>query len=515
MEIGDNILVDGKYPATILYIGLVDDHSGQWIGIEYWNQQGKHNGTLNGKFYFQTKHQLNGAFIRQQRIQYGNSFTQAIYKQYIKAFSNDYITEDINYSLFGKEYSDYAVDLSSIIRIDLSSQWVNQFDDNDDIYNNLNQIKELNIRQNLIKNWSQLWLILEKYFPELEILNVSNSRMNIDKYPSKEFLNIKQIVLIDTDNDCPIFENIIKYFPNLINIHLDLNHITLISENFVNQIKNLTNLSLSDNSTLKYWDPFINRLGLLKYLQELILNNCGIYQIKLPDQDESNELFPSLKYLYISDNKIDSYSSINELSRISSLISLSILRNPIYGTNQFENETSKQMIIARLPYLTHLNRVLISRDERRGAEIDYLQRYAQDYFDHKLDFIHQHRQYQKLIIKHGEPFLTNQNQVLKKGLCIRRDLLKVQFELADENEIKIEKKIPSSMTIAKLKTFVRRLFPLQLTNDIQFNLFVVIDKKHKELISNDYQDIQFYLGNSLINNNNDDDRPSIIRIETI
>ncbi|CAF3916459.1 unnamed protein product, partial [Rotaria sp. Silwood1] len=105
--------------------------------------------------------------------------------------------------------------------------------------------------------------------------------------------------------------------------------------------------------------------------------------------------------------------------------------------------------------------------------------------------------------------------VLKKGLCIRRDLLKVQFELADENEIKIEKKIPSSMTIAKLKTFVRRLFPLQLTNDIQFNLFVVIDKKHKELISNDYQDIQFYLGNSLINNNNDDDRPSIIRIETI
>ncbi|CAF4061579.1 unnamed protein product [Rotaria sp. Silwood1] len=106
------------------------------------------------------------------------------------------------------------------------------------------------------------------------------------------------------------------------------------------------------------------------------------------------------------------------------------------------------MIIARLPYLTHLNRVLINRDERRGAEIDYLQRYAQDYFDHKLDFIHQHRQYQKLIIKHGEPFLTNQNQ-----------------------------KIPSSMTIAKLKIFVRRLFPLQLTNDIQFNLFVVIDKK--------------------------------------
>ncbi|CAF4574279.1 unnamed protein product [Rotaria sp. Silwood2] len=69
------------------------------------------------------------------------------------------------------------------------------------------------------------------------------------------------------------------------------------------------------------------------------------------------------------------------------------------------------------------------------------------------------------------------------------------------------------MTIAKLKTFVRRLFSSQLTNNIQFNLFVVIDQKHKELMSNDYQDIQFYLGNYFLNDNND--QPSIIRIETI
>ncbi|CAF0821456.1 unnamed protein product [Rotaria sordida] len=378
MKIGDHILVDGKFPATILYIGLVDDHPGEWIGIEYWNQQGKHNGYFNGKFYFQTKHQLTGSFIRSQRIQYGNSFTQAIYKQYIKAFSNDYINHDINYSIFGKQYSDYAVELSSIIRIDLSSQWVNEFDDNDYIYNNLCQIKELNIRQNLIKNWSQLWIILEKYFPKLEILNVSNSRINFDIDPSNEFINIKQIVLIDIDNDCHSFEYILKYFPNLIDIHLDLNHLTFISENFVNKIKNVTNLSLSDNQRLIEWDPFINRLGLLPFLQELIINNCGIEQIKLPNQEliinncgieqiklpdqdfnvDSNELFQSLKYVYISDNKISSYLS---------LISLSILRNPIYGLNQFENEIAKQMIIAFLLNLTYLNRIIINQDERRGA----------------------------------------------------------------------------------------------------------------------------------------------------
>ncbi len=307
----------------------------------------------------------------------------------------------------GKQYSDYVLDLSSIIRIDLSTQWVNELDDNDEIYENLHQIIELNIRQNLLQTWSTLWIRLEKSFPRLEILNISNSRMNFDQCPSKSFPHIKQFILIDTDNDCEIFEKIFQYFPNLVNIYLDLNRLTFLSENFVNQIRNLTNLSLSDNPTLKSWDPFINRLGKLQYLEELILNNCGIDQIKL----SNDELFPSLKYLYMSDNNISSYTSINELSRLISLISFSILRNPIYPLNPIENETSKQMILARLPNLTYLNRVLITRDERRGAEIDYLQRYAQDYFDQKLDFINEHRQYQKLIEKYGEPLKTTTNEV--------------------------------------------------------------------------------------------------------
>jgi hypothetical protein len=69
------------------------------------------------------------------------------------------------------------------------------------------------------------------------------------------------------------------------------------------------------------------------------------------------------------------------------------------------------------------------------------------------------------------------------------------------------------MTIAKLKTFVRRLFPSQLSNDIQINLFALLDSKHRELLSDDYQDIHFYLGNCISIPH--DDRPSIIRIETI
>lgn len=98
-------------------------------------------------------------------------------------------------------------------------------------------------------------------------------------------------------------------------------------------------------------------------------------------------------------------------------------------------------------------------------------------------------------------------------MCIRSNLLKVIFELADENERKVEKKIPSSMTIAKLKTFVRKLFPSQLANDTPINLFVVIDPKHKELMSNEFQDIDFYIGTCL--GIHTTDRPSVIRVEFV
>ncbi|CAF3610773.1 unnamed protein product [Rotaria socialis] len=65
---------------------------------------------------------------------------------------------------------------------------------------------------------------------------------------------------------------------------------------------------------------------------------------------ESNKMFPSLKFLYMSHNKISSFESINELS---STPSVSVLQNSIYPSNQNESETAKQETIARLPNLTH------------------------------------------------------------------------------------------------------------------------------------------------------------------
>ena len=167
------------------------------------------------------------------------------------------------------------------------------------LYENLNKIKELNIRQNLLKNWSELWLILEKYFHEINILNVSNCRMNFDRKLFEKRRNLKELILIDNQLDCLTIENLIQSFPNLEFLHLDKNNLTSISENLIFYLNNLTNLSLSENSFLKQWNPFINRLGKLQNLEELILNQCGIQTIELIQLG-----FYILFYFFISKEKL-------------------------------------------------------------------------------------------------------------------------------------------------------------------------------------------------------------------
>ena len=88
-HLGEHVLVDGHSPATIRYLGEVEGHQGQWIGVEWWNQPGKHNGTFQGRVYFQTKKSLGGSFIRPERIERGHSFTEAIERQYIKSFYSE------------------------------------------------------------------------------------------------------------------------------------------------------------------------------------------------------------------------------------------------------------------------------------------------------------------------------------------------------------------------------------------------------------------------------------------
>lgn len=57
--------------GTVMYKGRLDDKSGYWVGVKYDEPYGKHNGTLNGKKYFETLPKY-GSFVSPSAVEIGD-----------------------------------------------------------------------------------------------------------------------------------------------------------------------------------------------------------------------------------------------------------------------------------------------------------------------------------------------------------------------------------------------------------------------------------------------------------
>ena len=73
---------DPRRIGTIKYIGPVQGYSGTWVGVDWDNGEGKHDGSVNGVRYFQAKSEGSGSFIRPQNLSLGISFLEALHIRY-------------------------------------------------------------------------------------------------------------------------------------------------------------------------------------------------------------------------------------------------------------------------------------------------------------------------------------------------------------------------------------------------------------------------------------------------
>jgi len=60
--LGERVVTKGR-PGTVRYIGALDGTKGRWFGIELAHADGKHNGTIKGRSYFECA-ALHGVFVR-------------------------------------------------------------------------------------------------------------------------------------------------------------------------------------------------------------------------------------------------------------------------------------------------------------------------------------------------------------------------------------------------------------------------------------------------------------------
>ncbi|KAF2986090.1 hypothetical protein EK904_013725 [Melospiza melodia maxima] len=212
------------------------------------------------------------------------------------------------------------------------------------------------------------------------------------------------------------------------------------------------------------------------------------------------KMFPSLKRLAINDNKISQWSSINELDKLPSLRALQCNNNPFVDTEK-NPETLKQLIIAKISQLEVLNNCEILPAERRGAELDYRKIFGKDWLEAgghwnpeknkpSEEFLAAHPRYPALCLKYGAP----EEGELKgqQPLTLKNQLLTLTIKCPEKPEQKpVEKKLPESMTIQKVKGLLYRLFKIP-GSDLKLSYkSSKLEGKEVEL-DNDLKPLQFY-----------------------
>jgi Leucine-rich repeat (LRR) protein len=151
------------------------------------------------------------------------------------------------------------------------------------------------------------------------------------------------------------------------------NEISEFSENF--NFPKLEELDLDSNRLVSWVE--VCRLSKLPNLHTLHLNSNQIHSIQMPD----TQALSKLQTLFLSGNRVSDWASVSALGCLPALAELSFKDNPVLKAES--PETNRQIIICRLDRLHSLDKVQVTRVEKRGAAFDYLKRYGLEFLQSK------------------------------------------------------------------------------------------------------------------------------------
>ncbi|NXD65424.1 TBCE protein, partial [Eolophus roseicapillus] len=499
--LGRRVLCGTEY-ATVRYVGSVPPTAGIWLGVEWDDpQRGKHDGTYEGTEYFKCRHPRGGSFIRPNKANFGVDFLTAVKNRYGLNDEQDAQHGTENTLVFGKKTVEF-------VGMDSIAEQQRQ----------LNQLVDISVCECAVSHAGQKEEIsrmcasilfcyitvtaIASEVQNLETLNVSGNKM---KFPctstsvSSVFSKLRVLALNQTGITWTEVLLCAPGWPRLEELYLTSNNI-MVLERPDNVLQTLKLLDLSDNQLLDG-----NQLHLIAHLprlEQLILRNSGIASIDFPDAGFGckTKMFPSLKHLAINDNKISQWSSVNELDKLPSLRSLQCHNNPVMDTEK-NPETLRQLIIAKISQLEVLNKSEIPPAERKGAELDYRKIFGNDWLaaggnwnpeknNPSEEFLAAHPRYPLLCLKYGAP--EEGELKAQQPLTLKNQLLTLTIKCPDKPEQKpVQKKLPESMTIQRVKGLLYRLLKIPGSKLKLSYESSKLEGKEVEL-DNDLKPLQFY-----------------------
>merc|ERR1719470_785192 len=235
---------------------------------------------------------------------------------------------------------------------------------------------------------------------------------------------------------------------------------------------------------------------LFSSLTELRLNGN-----KLSDISPAVGSFRQLRTLQISGNCITSWDMVGMLDRLQ-LVEMRMRSNPVNSSCRDE-ETVRQLVIARISSITALNGTQITHTERKWAEFDYLKTYGQLWLglvkiedtvtreQATREFLEKHNRYDRIVDMYGQPEVGDG---VKVDTSLKASLVKLKVRSPEViGSAETVKKVPTSMSVAKLRALLHRLYRDQAGGSkLRISLVSSANKEQEVQMDNDMREVSFY-----------------------
>ncbi|KAF9603547.1 hypothetical protein IFM89_037028 [Coptis chinensis] len=478
-------LNDPRRIGTVKYIGPVRGYSGTWVGVDWDSGEGKHNGSINGVTYFETKAEKSGSFVRGQNLSSGISFLEALELRYRSDSTKE--EEDEMYvlsarnkrvaiQLLGKdELQDRLSRFEELVGVSLSLLGIRSVGPPQQISTVVPNLKELDLTANLLTEWKDVGSICEQ-LRNLAVLNLSHNHLARDINQLPSLTNIRVLVLNSCGIDWTQVETLKQSLPSVEELHLMGNKLRTIVPAFSDYVQgfdSLRVLNLEDNC-FSAWDE-IMKLSCLKSLEQLHLSKNNLEYIFYPDnnvgcddpmsvsesQGSCFRPFKSLHCLLLGANKIKDLASVDSLNFYHNLKDIRLSENPI--VDPAKGGIPRFVLIARLAKVEILNGSEVRPRERKESEIRYV-RFVMSKLQLKTEEIKQlHPRFAELKYLHGiedekSPTVVAGPQKMASGL-LSITLKCVGASIGERPPI--TKKLPATTTVGKLKVLCENFFKLK------------------------------------------------------
>lgn len=281
--------------------------------------------------------------------------------------------------------------------------------------------------------------------------------------------------------------------PSLAILQLHGNQLSSLGPLPPSALQQLEELDLDDN-LLEDWGE-VAHLGALPRLAHLRLNNNRLTELR-----PTPGSFPALRALQLSGNAISDLSSVGALDALA-LAELRLRGNPVNREGRDE-ATVRQLVVARVASLAMLNGSVVTETERKWAEIDYLKTHGAEWLavtdledgEERAAameaFLAAHNRYQEVVARHGEP---QRGEGVAVDTSLKSTLMKLVVRspglLGSADTVK---KVPSSMTVAKLRALLRRVYRAQAGAAPLDLALLPRDSATEVRLDNDLRELSFY-----------------------